>query len=174
MLKQFHLNYSLSSLPEQYGDFHTQKYGVLSLETPDSASSSNTMLFSFMIDVSGSMSDIVSKGRSKMQLLRHTLQNMMLYFAHKRENVYVEIKGFDNEIHHYVDVICVTKENVNEIINKIQGIHPMNSTDIGLAIKTMNQILDTEYEYIETYNKVGILITDGEPTSGITNVSNFK
>ena len=173
MLKQFHLNYSLSSLPEQYGDFHTQKYGVLSLETPDSASSSNTMLFSFMIDVSGSMSDIVSKGRSKMQLLRHTLQNMMLYFAHKRENVYVEIKGFDNEIHHYVDVICVTKENVNEIINKIQGIHPMNSTDIGLAIKTMNQILDTEYEYIETYNKVGILITDGEPTSGITNVSNL-
>ena len=173
MLKQFHLNYSLSSLPEQYGDFHTQKYGVLSLETPDSSPSSNPLLFSFMIDVSGSMSDIMSKGRSKIQLLRHTLQNMMMYFANKRENVYIEIKGFDNHIHNYVDIICVTKENVDEIVSKIQSIHPMNSTDIGLAIKTMNQNLDTEYDSIECYNKVGILITDGEPTSGITDVSNL-
>ena len=103
MLKQLKLNYSLSSLPEEYGNFHTQKYGVLSLETKASSPSSTSMLFSFMIDVSGSMSDIVSKGRSKIQLLRHTLQNMVLHFAHKRENVYIEIKGFDNHIHHYVE-----------------------------------------------------------------------
>lgn len=173
MLNQFKLNYSLSSLPEQYGDFHTQKYGVLALETSESSPSSNAMLFSFMIDVSGSMSDIVSKGRSKIQLLRHTLQNMMMYFANKRENVYIEIKGFDNDIHHYVNVICVTKENVNEIISKIQNIHPMNSTDIGLAINTMNENLDVEHEDIDYYNKIGILITDGEPTSGITNTSSL-
>jgi len=173
MLKQFQLNYSLASLPEYYGDFHTQKYGVLSLETQESSPSSNAMLFSFMIDVSGSMSDIVSKDRSKIQLLRHTLQNMMLYFANKRENVYIEIKGFDNKIHHYVDVICVNKENVNDIISKIQGIHPMNTTDIGLAINTMNENLDKKHESIESYNKVGILITDGEPTSGVTNISSL-
>ena len=171
MLEQLKLNYSLSSLPEEYGNFHTQKYGVLSLETKASSPSSTSMLFSFMIDVSGSMSDIVSKGRSKIQLLRHTLQNMMLHFAYKRENVYIEIKGFDNNIHHYVDRVCVSKENVNDIISKIHDIHPMNSTDIGLALNTMNETLDIEDESIECYNKVGILITDGEPTCGITNVS---
>ena len=171
MLKQLKLNYSLSSLPEEYGNFHTQKYGVLSLETKASSPSSTSMLFSFMIDVSGSMSDIVSKGRSKIQLLRHTLQNMVLHFAHKRENVYIEINGFDNHIHHYVERICVSKENVNDIISKIHAIHPMNSTDIGLALNTMNENLDIEHESIECYNKVGILITDGEPTCGITNVS---
>lgn len=171
MLKQFQLNYSLSSLPEEYGEYHTQKYGVLSLETMDTNSSTIPKLFTFMIDVSGSMSDIVSKGRSKIQLLKHTLQNMVLHFAHQTENMYIEIIGFDNNIHSYVDCICVSKENVNEIVSKIQSIHPMNSTDIGLAINTMNKHLNIPHDSIKNENKVGVLITDGEPTSGITNTT---
>lgn len=169
MLKQFQLEYSLSSPPEEYGDFYTKKYGVLSLETIETTSSNIPKLFTFMIDVSGSMSDVIHKGRSKIQLLKHTLQNMVLHFAHQTENIFIEIIGFDNNIHSYVECTCVTKENVNEILSKIQSIYPMNSTDIGLAINTMNAHLNIQHETITNDNKVGILITDGEPTSGITN-----
>ena len=67
------------------------------------------------------MSDIIDfkRNRSKMQLLKHTLKNILMYVAENSEDVYVQVKGFDNVIHNYIDTVLVTKENICELLKNI-------------------------------------------------------
>jgi uncharacterized protein YegL len=168
-LKQFSLNYGLGSLPEEYGGFHNQKYGLLNLETCEKLTTHEPILFSFMIDVSGSMSDTVRGFRTKIQLLIMTLQNMVHYFT-QYDHIYMEIYGFDSKIHQYVEYTHVTPSNANMIIEKIQSIRPMSSTNIGLALTTLNSNMNIIREEVSDDYKIGILLTDGEPTCGIHNI----
>jgi hypothetical protein len=139
-----------------------ETYGFCALHINASDKSTNPILFHFMIDVSGSMTDIVNHGRTKMQLLIHTLTNMVHYFAENTQNVFIQVKGFDDCIHPYIDTIHVTKENVDMIIRKLAKIRPMQMTNIGLALETMRDDLKTS----DIANQVGIFLTDGDATVG--------
>lgn len=162
-----------SNLPETiFGKEFSDGYGTLSFQVPDIETNNDPLLFHIYIDVSGSMSDIIEYkyNRSKMQLLKHTLNNILYHFAEKCSNIYVQVKGFDNMIHDYIDTIEVTKHNINELISKLDTVHPMNSTDIGLALNSLNKEIDTKYFDIPINKRVAILLTDGEPTSGICTI----
>ncbi len=172
---------SCSNLPETiYGKEYADKYGTLSFDIPNvEVQPKKSLLFHIYIDVSGSMSDIIqcptdfitNPGRSKIQLLKHTLNNILYHFAEKCSNIYVQVKGFDDCIHNYIDPVEVTTKNIAELISKIEPIRPMNSTDIGLALTMLNKDIETEYFDIPIKNRVAILLTDGEPTSGICGLS---
>ena len=152
--------------PYPSNDFLTidndETYGFCALHITAPDQSTTPILFHFMIDVSGSMTDIVNNGRTKMQLLIHTLTNMVHYFAENTQNVYIQVKGFDDCIHPYIDTIHVTKENVDVIIRKLAKIRPMQMTNIGLALETMRDDLKTS----AISNRVGIFLTDGDATVG--------
>tara|TARA_B100001287_G_scaffold276825_1_gene289795 strand:+ start:8518 stop:10110 length:1593 start_codon:yes stop_codon:yes gene_type:complete len=162
-----------SELPETiFGKKYSEGYGTLSFNIPMMEENPDySLLFHIYIDVSGSMSDYVdyTSRRTKMMLLKHALKNILLYFAEKCENVYVQVKGFDNVIHNYIDTIHINKTNVQELLGKIDPIEPMNSTNIELALNSLNDELEKEYFEIPIENRVAILLTDGEPTEGLRN-----
>ncbi len=166
MFKSFRVEYTSKSMPDVCIDIDKQKkYGVMTLQVDDNIRvGGSPILFHIMLDVSGSMSDYVSHNRTKMQLLKHTITNMLYYFAENTNNVYIEIKGFDDRIHHYIEPTLVTKTNVNELLDKLHLMRPMNSTNIGLALETLKQNMEIKHD-IEK-RRVGILLTDGHPTSG--------
>ena len=165
MIKTLNIEYTGKQLPIVDNNIEdTSNYGVLSLETSDIKTNDLPILFHIMLDVSGSMSDIVSHNRTKIQLLKHTIVNMIHYFAENTENVYICVKGFDNNIHNYIEPILVSKSNVDILLNKISKIRPIQSTDIGLALETLQNDMSNEINE-DKYN-VGILLTDGHPTSG--------
>src|SRR6056300_1442189 len=58
-----------------------QEYGICVVHCGKQDPLEEPILFHFMIDVSGSMSDYTEKGRTKMQLLIHTLINMIRYLS---------------------------------------------------------------------------------------------
>ena len=159
-----------AELPETiFSKEYSNGYGTLSFNIPDNDQKREyPLLFHIYIDVSGSMSDIIDfkRNRSKMQLLKHTLKNILMYVAENSEDVYVQVKGFDNVIHNYIDTVLVTKENICELLKNIEPIEPMNSTNIGLALSSLNNELDKN-EDISLQNRVAIMLTDGDPTSGI-------
>lgn len=150
------------------------KYGLLSFKIDNKQSTiAKKLLFCLMMDVSGSMSDIVSDNRTKMDLLKLTITNMLYHFAEKCENIYIQISTFDSEIYNICDPILVNSESIDGLVEKIKKIRPLNSTNIGLAIKTLNENMKLPKQWnieIEEKNCIGILLTDGEPTYGITNV----
>jgi hypothetical protein len=166
MFKSFRVEYTSQSMPDVSIDIDNQKkYGVLSLQVDDNIIlDESPILFHIMLDVSGSMSDYVSHNRTKMQLLKHTITNMLYYFAENTNNVYIDIKGFDDRIHNYIDSTLVTKLNVNDLLDKLHLMRPMNSTDIGLALDTLKQNMEVTDDIEKRH--VGILLTDGHPTSG--------
>jgi hypothetical protein len=151
-----------------YGSELAEKYGTLSFDITNPKKMTNDpLLFHIYIDVSGSMSDVLNDGRTKIQLLKHTLCNILHYFADKCNNIHVQVKGFDDSIHDYIQPIEVNKTNIKELIQKIDSIRPMNSTDIGLALFELNRDVESEYLNIPLKNRIAIMLTDGEPTSGI-------
>ena len=142
-------------------------YGVLCIQTVNTTNAQEPMLFHFQVDVSGSMSDTTNDGRTKMQLIIHTLTNMLHYFAENRNNIYVQVTGFDDKIHPYIEPVCVTTDNVNQLVAILSKMRPMNLTNIGMSIQKLCEDIDTDIVNIPRNRRVGILLTDGEPTVGI-------
>ena len=173
MLKTFHVDYTSKQVPDLDIGIETNKnYGVLSLQVDGNDIECKTpILFHIMLDVSGSMSDIVSHNRTKMQLLKHTITNMIYYFAENTSHVFISVKGFDDRIHNYIEPTLVSRKNLNELLEKLDLIHPMQLTDIGLALETLKTDMEKNVEDVSNEQHVGILLTDGYPTVGTVDVN---
>jgi hypothetical protein len=169
-------NYERSSeLPETiYGDELSKQYGSMNFAIGELESRINEpMLFHIYVDVSASMMDIVSKQQTKMTLVKHTIVNILHHFADNPKNVYVQLKGFDDRIHNFIAPVLVSNDNINDLLKLVERLRPMNSTDISLVLNELNKDVDTDYFKIPKHNRIGIVLTDGEPTSGICNVDDL-
>ena len=159
------INHDIDIIPKKDDEI----YGSCVIHADSIDIPSHPIVFHFMVDVSGSMSDITENGRSKMQLLIHTLTNMIHYFATHTQNVFIQVKGFDDNIHPYIDLVKVTTENVNVLAAKLLKMRPMHLTNIGLALETMKNDTETIALIEDTnYKQVGIFLTDGDATTGET------
>lgn len=147
------------------------KFGILNFTAVSVPITTHVHDFVFMIDCSGSMSDICSDKRTKLQHIIHTLKNMIC-FIKENENltVYITIDSFDEKIYKILPRTKVTSTNFNKILQKIDKILPRNSTNIELALitsrKTINRI---KSEYPETII-CHIFMTDGVATDGNENI----
>jgi len=144
-------------------------YGALSFNVTNMEMNTCPQLFDFMVDVSGSMSDKTRDGRTKMQLIIHTLTNMVHYFAENAANVYIRVVGFDDAIHRYIELTNVTPENVNELIEKISKMHPQNLTNIELALNTVADHVRETVDTLPHNRRMIVLLTDGDTTAGENN-----
>ena len=143
------------------------KFGILNLKAISSPLSEEEQEFIFMIDCSGSMSDECSDGRSKMQHIVHTLKNMILYFKENPHiKVHITIYAFDDKISRIVDRCSVTDNNFISIIEKVDKILPRSSTNIEIALKSINTTVSYIKEQFNNHNIINIFMTDGDATSG--------
>ena len=90
------------------------KFGILKLTAISAPMSQDANEIVFMVDRSGSMSDVCSDGRDKMQHILHTLKNMLIYFKDNRSaRVYVNIFAFDDIIEEIVPRTDINEENID-------------------------------------------------------------
>ena len=146
------------------------KFGILNFTAVSVPITTHVHDFVFIIDCSGSMSDICSDKRTKLQHIIHTLKNM-IYFIKENENltVYITVDSFDEKIYKIVPRTKVTFENFNEIIKKIDKILPRNSTNIELALLTSRERINTiKSEYPDNII-CHVFMTDGVATDGNEN-----
>ena len=122
--------------------------------------------FVFTIDCSGSMSDTCSDGRTKMQHILYTLQNMIHYFADLPYNpITIDVFAFDEKIYHIIKATRVTNENKNILISKTKEIHTQYGTNLEKALKNSQN-------YIQNKNQnpnirfTHIFMTDGQSNMG--------
>ena len=143
------------------------KFGILKLTAISAPLSQDVNEFIFMVDCSGSMSDVCSDGRDKMQHIIHTLKNMILYFKEKSSiKVYISVNAFDDNIYKIVDRTEITKDNVDSIIAKVDKISPRNSTNIECALLDIKSTIDKIMSTHPTHNICNIFMTDGQATAG--------
>jgi hypothetical protein len=145
----------------------TPKFGILKLNAITAPLSKENIDIIFMVDRSGSMSDLCSDGRSKMQHICHTLNNMVLYFKDNATiKAHITIHAFDNLIYNIVDRCKVNEKNINEILFKISHITPKDSTDIELALKDISATAEKIRNENVDSEIVSIFMTDGEVSAG--------
>ena len=167
---KFHTeNIDLEQIPISIND---AKFGIIHLKAIEAPLTKENLEFIFMIDNSGSMSDICSDGKSKMQHIIHTLKNMIKYFKENSNiKAYVTIDTFDNSIVNVVERTNITNENFNSIIEKINEIIPRCTTNIEIALKhIMEYSKDIRIQYPE-HKIINIFMTDGEVSEGNGSIS---
>jgi hypothetical protein len=150
-------------------------FGILNIQTIKSEPTTNDKDFVFVIDSSGSMSDICSDGKSKMQHIKHTLKNMIRFFHDNQHiNVYITIFAFDEKIKNILTRNKVTHDNLLHILTEIDKISPNTCTDIELALKNTSEYV-FELRKIAPHSEIShIFMTDGDVTLGETSHSKLS
>jgi len=162
-------NINIEQIPIPISD---AKFGILKLTAISAPMNQDVNEMIFMVDRSGSMSDICSDGRDKMQHILHTLKNMIIYFKdNKSARVYVNIFAFDDIIEEIVERTDINEENIDLVISKINRITPRNSTDIEKALISIKCTIDKIQLENPTHNISNIFMTDGEATAGSHDIS---
>lgn len=148
------------------------KFGVLNFTAVTTRETEDELDFLFVVDCSGSMSDICSDGRSKMQHIIHTLKNMIIFFhEHPNININITIYAFDTQMYSIVSRTKITDENFNEIIYKIEKIVPRGSTNIEFALNKSAEKINTLKCQFPSSIINHIFMTDGEATDGSSDIT---
>jgi len=151
------------------------KFGILNFTAITSSETNKEHDFVFVVDCSGSMSDICCDGISKMQHIIHTLKKMITFLhEHRSIHINITINAFDSQLYKIIERLQISSENIDELLYKIDQILPRGSTDIENALrKTAKYIQELKITYPSTVIN-HIFMTDGEASHGSTDVELLK
>jgi len=157
-------------------------FGILNITSkPNIPVTKRHLHIEFTIDCSASMGDQCADGRTKMQHIIFTLENI-LRFIHDSENkqISIHVQAFDNNCHDIIsNVDQISEQNIEELIAKIKLIRPQGSTNIEGALRTsLNSITQYRTSRPNTntsmHSVIQLFLTDGEITSGCTSVETLQ
>lgn len=154
-------------LDELFHRENNNHFGVLELNIPKDKMSHFEWDIVFSIDSSGSMSDLCADNRSKLSHIKHTISNILRLIATNKEAKFnVFIQTFDDILNEIFDFTCITEENLEELIHKIEKIYPGCSTDLCLPLKSSHTKYKERRETHPNNHFIHIELTDGDDTCG--------
>jgi hypothetical protein len=157
------------SLPDNCVPFTGAKFGLLNLEAVISGPSNVEHELILVIDNSGSMCDPCHGDNDKTQMDQaiHTLKNIVSYLEENQNiKANVTIFKFDDQFIKVVDRTNITEENFNSIEKLINRIRPCGGTNIGLALRKIQEYINEIKTLYPTHQISHIFMTDGEVTTG--------
>lgn len=124
----------------------------------------NKVKIVFTIDTSGSMNDMLSSdsSKSKMSVVSESLAeifNTLCVLGDHGHDIHVVILKFDTSVYKLYDG-NVSGNKITELSNVIGDLTPILGTDLGVALKETNLVLNNLYE--EGATMISIFATDGK------------
>lgn len=175
----FHDNPFFHLFPEEKEDW---LFGLLQIKTPpmNTQHSRKYYLF-FSNDCSGSMADRGHDCKKKIEHANQTICNILQLCAtmtmeskQKGEQIefWIEIIGFDDQIHPCISATLISNENVDSLIEKVKKMEPQGMTNIELALKhATKQIQCFQDEHTGSgFEITHLFMTDGSITRGETDI----
>jgi len=165
--KKLNIEHIPMPVPVSKKEDENMKFGLLTLKTNPCSLTEKKLDLIFQVDSSGSMSDVCTDNRTKMQHILHTLKNMILFFKKNPSlNVHITIHAFDDKIYNIVDRTIVDITTYENIIHLIDTIEPRGATNLEKAlqnIKNYTNQLKKEHPDTTIHH---IFMTDGRTTVG--------
>jgi len=141
-----------------------EQFGVLSIKPEKTDRVQNTMFLLFTVDRTGSMNE-----DDKMKYVKDTFKNIIKYIANQESDIYIQVNVFNVDVDICIDVVKVSLDNMDELIQKIDAIEADGSTAIDVALESAKTTMSLYKEKNPTHSVHHIFMTDGEATSGETN-----
>ena len=125
----------------------------------------------FNIDNSGSMSDRCADGRTKMEHMNFTVENILRYLQEHGVSATICVNTFDDSIKNIIKSQELNSENIEDIASQIRKIRPLGGTDIGRVLE-----MEASFNKPEDYSseRVFLMFTDGQAVNGITSKRMLK
>ena len=121
------------------------------------------------------MSETCSDGRTKMQHILYTLENMIRYFADLSYNpITIDVFAFDEKIYHIIKSTRITKEKQKILIANIKKIHPQYGTNIEKALKNSQNYINNCFEKSANIKNNKTRFTHIFMTDGQSNIGNIE
>ena len=154
--------------------FHTEgNFGIVTLKAPKVPLTDRTQVLLFKGDISGSMSDLCSDGRTKIAHANHSMANMAKTLL-TASSCQIQVDGFDDMITSFVPLTQLSPTSLPDTLEKIKWMAPRNSTNIELALRhTLDQIASIRETFPEA-DITQIFTTDGNPTVGCGDKARLK
>lgn len=130
--------------------------------------------FIFTIDISKSMDYRCKDKKTKLDHIKFTLENMLQMLTTIEIDISIKINTFNNDAITWIPTTQVTKENVQDLIEKINNIKADGLTNLEDALKLAKQDIIYYNEQYPTHNINHILLTDGVPTKNATDCHTLK
>jgi len=123
-------------------DASSRQHGILQINVDDTdTNAQRETTFIVVVDLSGSMDDrgaSSSKSRtreSKLDQLKFVLKNIVRFIANNTNgNVWFKLIGFSNNVFTIIPIKIITKDNLAEIIARIDEMYADESTNIEKAL----------------------------------------
>lgn len=171
---QFHDN----QIQSPVADFPlpAQTFGILDFTVNPSDEITNQKIHLVMnIDHSGSMNDWCNDGKTKMDHIVFTMENILKILHQNTElDVSVYIQAFDDTIEPIFETSDLKSENLEHILQRVRNIRPCGSTNIEDALKTVYNHIQAKYESDSSRNIIHMFLTDGEITTGTNHMATLK
>jgi len=149
-------------------------FGVLRVKLADTPMTTQPQLLYFKNDMSGSMQDMCSDGRSKMQHSNHTTSNILRLATETDAEIWVQVDGFDDKVDRIIPAQRVTKDNLQQLVALVNATMPRNSTNLELALNDSKAQIALFKEQHPDFVVTQIFTTDGQATAGSQNNSTLK
>jgi len=119
----------------------------------------------FNIDNSGSMSDRCADGRTKMEHMNFTVENILRYLQEHNVSATISVNSFDDKIKKIIEYQILNSENIEDFAAQVRKIRPNGGTDIGRVLE-----MEVNFKQPEdcTSERIFLMFTDGQATSGRT------
>ena len=128
----------------------------------------------FDVDNSGSMSFSTPDGKTKMEHMNFTVENILRYLQEHHVSATVCVNIFDDNIINIVKPQELNSENIEDISKKIRKIRPMGGTNIEKVLQ-----MEASFKKPENYSseRIFLMFTDGQDNNvsyGNTSKKNLK
>jgi uncharacterized protein YegL len=148
-----------------------ERFGLLTIQFEKAEMTKTPIFILFNIDRTGSMSEHGNFGdvNNKMHYVKETFKKITQYISRKDAEIYIKVLVFNTEVETLVDIVKVTPENCDEIVERIMSVEPEGSTAIDAALQYASTVLKEYREDNIGHDTYHIFMTDGEPTIGNKN-----
>lgn len=153
-----------------------QTFGILDFTVNPSDEITNQKIHLVMnIDHSGSMNDWCNDGKTKMEHIVFTMENILKILHQNTElDVSVYIQIFDDTVDPIFETSDLKSESLEHILERVRNIRPCGSTNIEDALKTVYNHIQAKYESDSSRNIIHMFLTDGEITTGTNHMATLK
>ena len=167
----YHYIDELNLFPEHHDS--EMKFGIIQIKIADTPILQQSQIIDSSIDMSGSMDDFCSDGKTKMQHAKHTLKNIVTALAKNTserdnsESIIMATYGFDDKIETIFNDSKITEDTSENLRNKIdKQLYSRGGTDIYQSLESQSIRCKARSESNPQLRQTNITLTDGQTNQG--------